>query len=98
LLYIFTQDTLYKKKERIYIVVNRLFDLIIIIINFSTCAIYGNPDMVPISESHKKDSNCGGGEQAPRVEKTTYWCAQTPGLKFVNLHPQRVLGADDNGE
>jgi len=54
--------------------------------------------MVPISESHKKDSNCGGGEQAPRVEKTTYWCAQTPGLKFVNLHPQRVLGADDNGE
>ena len=64
------------------------------IINSSTCAIYGIPDIIPIPESHKKSPINPYGDSKLFIEKIIHWYSQAYGLKYVNLRYFNAAGAD----
>lgn len=64
----------------------------------SSCAIYGNPVSLPISEDHQKVPVNPYGESKLFVEKLLYWYEQAHGLKWAALRYFNAAGADPDGE
>jgi UDP-arabinose 4-epimerase len=64
----------------------------------STCATYGNPIEVPISESHPQNPINPYGESKLMVEKMLKWYDGAYGLKWAALRYFNAAGADPEGE
>lgn len=64
----------------------------------STCATYGNPLQIPISEDHPQDPVNPYGESKRMVERLLYWWGASYGLKWVALRYFNAAGADPEGE
>ncbi len=64
----------------------------------STCATYGEPTEVPISESHGQHPVNPYGETKLIVEKALKWYAGAYGLRYAALRYFNAAGADPDGE
>jgi UDP-arabinose 4-epimerase len=64
----------------------------------SSCATYGSPAMVPISESHAQTPVNPYGESKLVIEKALYWYGLSHGLSWVALRYFNAAGADPGGE
>ena len=64
----------------------------------STCATYGEPEQVPISEDHPQNPVNPYGETKLAVEKMLHWYAQAYGLRYAALRYFNAAGADPDGE
>lgn len=64
----------------------------------STCAVYGVPHSIPISEDHPKVPVNPYGESKLFVERVLEWYRQAYGLKWVALRYFNAAGADPDGE
>ncbi len=64
----------------------------------STCAVYGNPDKVPITETESKKPVNPYGETKLFVERMLYWHGIANGLKWVAPRYFNAAGADPDGE
>jgi len=64
----------------------------------STCATYGNPRRVPISENHPQDPVNPYGESKLIVERLLRWYGQVYGLQWTALRYFNAAGADPGGE
>jgi UDP-glucose-4-epimerase GalE len=64
----------------------------------STCATYGNPLQVPISEDHVQQPVNPYGESKRMVERLLYWYGCIHGLRWVALRYFNAAGADPEGE
>jgi len=68
------------------------------IIFSSTCAIYGNPDRLPITEGHKKNPVNPYGNTKLAVEHMLADLSAADRLRFVSLRYFNAAGADPAGE
>jgi len=64
----------------------------------STCAVYGVPAQVPISESTPTSPINPYGESKLQVERMLPWFANAHGLNWVALRYFNAAGADPDGE
>jgi UDP-arabinose 4-epimerase len=64
----------------------------------STCAVYGEPQRVPIAEDHPRAPVSPYGESKLAVEKILHWYARAYGLRFAALRYFNAAGADPEGE
>lgn len=64
----------------------------------STCATYGEPHEVPISENHPQKPVNPYGESKLVVEKILHWYAGAYGTHFAALRYFNAAGADPDGE
>jgi UDP-arabinose 4-epimerase len=64
----------------------------------STCAVYGNPQTVPIGESHPKAPESPYGESKLMVEQALRWEGVCHGLQSVALRYFNEAGCDAEGE
>ena len=64
----------------------------------STCATYGVPDRLPITEDHPQEPVNPYGESKLFVEKALRWYSEAHGLKSVCLRYFNACGADPEGE
>ena len=64
----------------------------------STCATYGEPIRVPISEDHPQNPVNPYGESKLMVEKMLHWYQGAYGLRFAALRYFNAAGADPDGE
>ena|SRR5579883_1596655 len=64
----------------------------------STCATYGEPTHVPISESHPQNPINPYGESKLAVEKILHWYSHAYGIRFAALRYFNAAGADPDGE
>jgi UDP-glucose-4-epimerase GalE len=64
----------------------------------STCATYGIPEILPISELHQQHPVSPYGESKLFVERALHWYAQAYGLSWVALRYFNAAGADLEGE
>ncbi len=64
----------------------------------STCATYGMPESLPISESHPQQPVNPYGESKLFVEKALHWNGLAHGLRWVALRYFNAAGADPEGE
>ncbi len=64
----------------------------------STCAVYGIPDEVPISERHPQNPVNPYGESKRAAEAVLRWYGEAYGLRFVSLRYFNAAGADAEGE
>jgi UDP-arabinose 4-epimerase len=64
----------------------------------STCATYGVPHEVPISENHPQKPVNPYGESKLAVEKILHWYAGAYGTHFAALRYFNAAGADPDGE
>jgi UDP-glucose-4-epimerase GalE len=64
----------------------------------STCATYGEPREVPISESHPQNPVNPYGESKLVVEKILHWYGVAYGIRFAALRYFNAAGADPDGE
>lgn len=64
----------------------------------STCAIYGNPEQLPIKETHPTQPINPYGESKLIIEKVLGWYAKAYHLKSVSLRYFNAAGADPLGE
>ena len=64
----------------------------------STCATYGEPVKVPISEDHPQNPVNPYGETKLAVEKMLHWYGQAYGLRYAALRYFNAAGADPDGE
>jgi UDP-glucose-4-epimerase GalE len=64
----------------------------------STCATYGEPSKVPISEDHPQRPINPYGESKLMVEKILHWYQGAYGLRFAALRYFNAAGADPDGE
>jgi len=72
----------------------------------STAAVYGEPDIIPIPETHETRPTNPYGETKRGVERMLYWAYRAYGLRSVSLryfnaagaHPDRPLGEDHQPE
>jgi len=64
----------------------------------STCAVYGVPAQVPISESTPTSPINPYGESKLQVERMLPWFANAHGLSWVALRYFNAAGADPDGE
>jgi UDP-arabinose 4-epimerase len=64
----------------------------------STCATYGNPEHIPITESHPQRPVNPYGESKLMVERLLYWFSSVYGLRSVALRYFNAAGADPQGE
>lgn len=62
----------------------------------STCATYGLPEMLPISEEHPQRPVSPYGESKLFVERVLHWYAQAYGLRWVALRYFNAAGASGN--
>ncbi len=67
------------------------------IIFSSTCAIYGTPEKVPVSETESKKPESVYGESKLAFEKVLYWYDQVYGIKHINLRYFNACGAAIDG-
>ncbi len=59
----------------------------------STCAVYGAPEVLPVSENEKKIPESVYGESKLIFEKILYWYDQVYGIKYINLRYFNAAGA-----
>ena len=64
----------------------------------STCAVYGNPETIPITEAESKKPVNPYGETKLFVERMLYWYGVAHGLKWVAPRYFNAAGADPEGE
>jgi len=64
----------------------------------STCAVYGTPAQVPISESTPTNPINPYGESKLQTERMLPWFANAHGLNWVALRYFNAAGADPDGE
>jgi UDP-glucose-4-epimerase GalE len=64
----------------------------------STCATYGTPDTVPITEREPQKPVNPYGESKLMIERALHWYAQAYGLGYVALRYFNASGADPEGE
>jgi UDP-arabinose 4-epimerase len=64
----------------------------------STCATYGVPKKVPISEGHAQSPVNPYGETKLVVEKMLHWYGRAYGLRYAALRYFNAAGADPDGE
>jgi UDP-arabinose 4-epimerase len=64
----------------------------------STCATYGIPGSIPISEAHPQHPISPYGESKLFVERSLHWYGQAHGLRWVALRYFNAAGADPEGE
>jgi len=64
----------------------------------STCATYGVPEQMPISESHPQSPVNPYGESKLMVEKILKWYGDAYGLRWAALRYFNAAGCDPDGE
>jgi UDP-glucose-4-epimerase GalE len=64
----------------------------------STCATYGDPVELPISERHPQRPVNAYGESKLAVERMLHWYRHAYGLRFAALRYFNAAGADPDGE
>ena len=64
----------------------------------SSCATYGYPQSVPISETHPQVPANPYGESKLAVERQLRWFGEIHGLRYVALRYFNAAGADPEGE
>jgi UDP-arabinose 4-epimerase len=64
----------------------------------SSCATYGHPKAIPITEEHPQRPVNPYGESKLMVEKTLFWYARAYGLRYTILRYFNAAGADPAGE
>jgi UDP-arabinose 4-epimerase len=64
----------------------------------STCAVYGDPETIPITETESKQPVNPYGETKLFVEKMLHWHGIAHGLKWVAPRYFNAAGADPEGE
>ena len=64
----------------------------------STCATYGKPERVPITEDHPQHPVNPYGESKLFVERMLYWLGEREGLSWAALRYFNAAGADPDGE
>lgn len=64
----------------------------------STCATYGQPEIVPITESEKQNPTNAYGETKLAMEKMMKWTDYAHGLKYVALRYFNAAGAHMSGK
>lgn len=64
----------------------------------STCAIYGTPEKVPVSESESKKPESVYGESKLAFEKVLHWYDKIYGIKNMCLRYFNACGASLNGK
>jgi UDP-glucose-4-epimerase GalE len=64
----------------------------------STCATYGEPIAVPISEDHPQAPVNPYGESKLAVERILHWYGQAHGIRYAALRYFNAAGADPDGE
>jgi UDP-arabinose 4-epimerase len=64
----------------------------------STCAVYGNPETIPITEAESKKPVNPYGETKLFVERMLHWYGIGHGLKWVAPRYFNAAGADPEGE
>jgi UDP-glucose-4-epimerase GalE len=64
----------------------------------STCATYGNPVQIPITEDHPQQPVNPYGESKRMVERLLYWWGCIHGLRWAALRYFNAAGADPQGE
>jgi len=64
----------------------------------STCATYGEPSEVPISEDHPQNPVNPYGESKLAVEKILYWYRRAYDIRYAALRYFNAAGADPDGE
>ncbi len=67
------------------------------IIFSSTCALYGRPDTLPVSEKESKKPESVYGESKLQFEKVLYWYDQIYNIKHINLRYFNASGAALDG-
>lgn len=63
----------------------------------STCAVYGPPTRVPITEAEKTGPISPYGETKLMVERLLHWYQEIHGLRFAALRYFNAAGADPSG-
>lgn len=64
----------------------------------SSCAIYGDPERIPIDESHPQKPVNPYGESKLMVERILHWYDRAYGIKAACLRYFNAAGADPDGE
>jgi UDP-arabinose 4-epimerase len=64
----------------------------------STCATYGTPDTVPITEDTPQRPVNPYGETKLMIERALYWYGQAHGMCYAALRYFNAAGADPDGE
>lgn len=64
----------------------------------STCATYGNPEQIPISELHPQRPVNPYGESKLMVEKILRWYGEIHKMRWIALRYFNAAGADPEGE
>jgi UDP-glucose-4-epimerase GalE len=64
----------------------------------STCAIYGNPQWLPLTENHPQNPVNPYGETKRAMEQALHWFSQAHGLQYAALRYFNAAGADLEGE
>lgn len=67
------------------------------IIFSSTCAIYGTPEKIPVSETESKKPESVYGESKLAFEKILHWYDQIYGMRHINLRYFNACGAAIDG-
>ncbi|MDU7037278.1 MAG: NAD-dependent epimerase/dehydratase family protein, partial [Staphylococcus simulans] len=62
----------------------------------STAAVYGEPDVVPITEDAKKAPTNPYGESKLMMEKMMHWCHNAYGMNYAALRYFNVAGARED--
>lgn len=68
------------------------------IIFSSTCATYGTPEFLPISEKHPQNPVNPYGETKLSIEKALRWYSLVHGIRVAALRYFNAAGADPDGE
>lgn len=68
------------------------------IIFSSTCAIYGSPEQLPVTENEKQKPESVYGESKLMFEKTLRWYDEIYGVKHINLRYFNAAGASLDGK
>ena len=64
----------------------------------SSCAVYGVPNEVPISEKHPRNPINPYGESKLFIERVLEWYGRVSSLNWIALRYFNAAGADPNGE
>ncbi len=64
----------------------------------STCATYGVPESVPITEAHPQRPINPYGETKLAFERAMRWFDESYGLQYLSLRYFNAAGADDSGQ
>jgi UDP-arabinose 4-epimerase len=64
----------------------------------SSCATYGPPQAIPITEEHPQQPMSPYGESKLMVEKILFWYARAYDLRYTILRYFNAAGADPDGE